>query len=226
LVLSRGFSIAVLAVAALQGAADRGAAAAGSDIRGRIEILLPVPSVEPRPNVADLGMPPPRHTVDRRQSVVYLESAPRGAFERDDRRARMDQRDEAFVPRVLAIPVGTTVDFPNSDPIYHNVFSLSRTKSFDLGRYASGRSKAVRFDRPGIVRVFCDIHSHMSAFILVFAHRYFAVTDAEGRYRIEDVPPGTYAVSVWNEVLPRETRSVTVPATSEPVELNFVLGRR
>ena len=83
---------------------------------------------------------------------------------------------------------GTTVDFPNNDKTYHNVFSLSKAKSFDLGRYAAGRSKPVRFDEPGIVRVFCEIHSHMSAFILVFAHRYFAVTDDEGRYRLDNVP--------------------------------------
>ena len=82
------------------------------------------------------------------------------------------------------------MDFPNNDKTYHNVFSLSKAKSFDLGRYAAGRSKPVRFDEPGIVRVFCEIHSHMSAFILVFAHRYFAVTDNEGRYRLDNVPPG------------------------------------
>ena len=93
----------------------------------------------------------------------------------------MDQRNETFVPHVLAIVAGTTVDFPNSDQTYHNVFSLSKTRSFDLGRYAVGRSKSVRFDRPGIVRVFCDIHSHMSAFILVFSHRYLSVVDDEGR---------------------------------------------
>ena len=84
----------------------------------------------------------------------------------------MDQRNETFVPHVLAITVGTTVDFPNSDNTYHNVFSLRGPRQFDLGRYAAGRSKSVRFDRPGIVRVFCEIHSHMNAFILVFNHRY------------------------------------------------------
>ena len=128
----------------------------------------------------------------RRRAVVYLDPAPRAAFDvSDDRRARMDQKNETFIPHVLAIVAGTTVDFPNSDPTYHNVFSLSKTQRFDLGRYAAGRSKAVRFDQPGIVRVFCDIHSHMSAFILVFAHRYFAVTDEDGRYRIDNVPPET-----------------------------------
>jgi hypothetical protein len=127
---------------------------------------------------------------------------------------------------VLPIVVGTTVDFPNNDATYHNVFSLSKTKSFDLGRYAAGRSKSVRFDNPGIVRVFCDIHSHMSAFILVFAHRYFALADDEGRYRIDNIPPGTYTVFAWNEALPVESRRVTVPEVGGDVELNFSLSRR
>ena len=87
---------------------------------------------------------------DRPRSVVYLESAPRGAFEQTEPgRAVMDQRNETFVPHVLAITTGTTVDFPNSDRIYHNVFSLSKAARFDLGRYAAGQSKSVRFDRPG-----------------------------------------------------------------------------
>src|SRR5437762_1374944 len=123
----------------------------------------------------------------------------------------MDQRDETFVPHVLAIVAGTTVDFPNNDETYHNVFSLSRARSFDLGRYAAGRSKSIRFDRPGIVRVFCDIHSHMSAFILVFNHPFFAMTDAEGRYRIENIPPGSYNVVAWNEGLASEPRVAVIP---------------
>jgi plastocyanin len=137
-------------------------------------------------------------------------------------RARMDQRNETFAPHVLAIDVGTLVDFPNNDQTFHNVFSLSKTKRFDLGRYGRGRSKSVRFDRPGIVRVFCDIHSHMSAFILVFGHRFFSVTDNEGRYQIDGVPPGTYTLVAWNDGQARETRVVTVPEASG-VEADFVL---
>ena len=163
---------------------------------------------------------------DRRRSVVYLDPAPRAAFDvRDEPRARMNQRDETFIPHVLAIVAGTTVDFPNNDSTYHNVFSLSKSRSFDLGRYAAGRSKSVRFDRPGIVRVFCEIHSHMSAYILVFSHRYFAITDDEGRYRIDDVPPGSYTVMAWNESTPTESQRVTVADAGE-VDLNFVLGKR
>ena len=136
--------------------------------------------------------------------------------------AIMDQRNETFVPHVLAITTGTTVDFPNSDKFYHNVFSLSKTKTFDLGRYAAGRARQVRFDRPGIVRVFCDIHSHMNAFILVFSHPFFALTDADGRYRIENVPAGTYGVVAWNEGASSETKSVTVP-DGGVAELDFTI---
>jgi plastocyanin len=177
-----------------------------------------------RPSVSDLGTPATPEAPDRRRSVVYLEEAPRGAFEEAVRaRAVMDQRNEAFVPFVLAVQAGTTVDFPNSDRTYHNVFSLSKTKRFDLGRYARGGSKAVRFDRPGVVRVFCDIHSHMSAFILVFAHRFFATTDLEGRYRIDNVPPGTYTVVAWNDGQPRQSRPVRVAEGGGVMELDFSL---
>lgn len=202
-------------------------AAASGTIRGRVELKPPPPDIEPRPNVAGLGMHASHGQTDRRRSVVYLETAPRAAFdEREEPRARMNQQNEAFVPHVLAIVAGTTVDFPNNDLTYHNVFSLSKTKSFDLGRYAVGRSKSVRFDRPGIVRVFCDIHSHMSAYIMVFAHRYFVVTDEEGRYRLDNVPPGTYTVVAWNESTALESRRIVVPDSGGDLEVNFLPGKR
>jgi plastocyanin len=200
-----------------------GVGAASGSLRGRVEIRRTVPTLERRPGVSDLGTPAARELPDRRRAVVYLETAPRGAFEeRDPQRARLDQRNETFIPYVLAITVGTVVDFPNNDSTYHNVFSLSKAKRFDLGRYAQGRSKSVRFDRPGIVRVFCDIHSHMSAFVLVFTHRYFATTDLEGRYRIDSIPPGTYSVVAWHDGANRDTRSVTIPDNGD-VELDFVV---
>ncbi len=196
------------------------AAAAGS-IRGRVEVVREPPAPPARPTIGELSMPSPRDLPNRRRSVVYLEAAPQGAFEEHEGRAVMDQRHETFVPYVLAITVGTTVDFTNSDRTYHNVFSLSKPRRFDLGRYAAGQSKAVRFDRPGVVRVFCEIHSHMSAFILVFNHRYFATTDADGRYRIDNVPPGAYTIVAWNDGEARESRTVRVPDDGGIVEQDF-----
>jgi plastocyanin len=196
-------------------------------VRGRVELRHVPRDLEPRPNAADLGMATPHAATERHRSVVYFDPAPAAAFgARALPRAKMDQRNEAFEPHVLAIVAGTTVEFPNNDQTYHNVFSLSKTRPFDLGRYAANRSKSVRFDDPGIVRVFCDIHSHMSAFILVFAHSFFSLTDDEGRYRVGNVPPGTYTVVAWNESLPQESRRVVVPDTGGEVELNFTLGRR
>jgi len=219
--MARGFLFGlVLLVAA--GAAAPGSAADGT-IKGTVDIRRSLLVTEPRPASSALGAGP-RRPAEFRPAVVYLEKAPGGAFELPEGgRTSMDQRDQAFVPHVLAITVGTTVDFPNSDLTFHNVFSLSRTKSFDLGRYSRGKSKAVRFDRPGVVQVFCDIHSHMSAYILVFAHRYFAVTDRAGTYAIDRVPPGTYTLAVWHEGEVRETRTVTVSDAGTSLDANFII---
>jgi plastocyanin len=216
-------AFAVLVVPALllsQGL--RGSAAAGGSIRGRVELRRAATPPERRPTVADLGSPAAlRDISDRLTSVVYMESAPKTAAVVPGH-AVLDQRDERFVPHVLAITTGTAVEFPNSDRIYHNVFSLSKTRPFDLGRYAAGRSKTVTFDRPGIVRVFCDIHSHMNAFILVFNHPFFALTDMEGRYRIDNVPPGTYNLVAWNEGVSSGPQAVVVPEGAE-AEIDFAL---
>jgi len=203
-------------------------ASVNGTIRGRVEIRQALPDLARRPNVGDVAMPRAHDSTDRRRSVVYLETAPRAAFDqREEPRPKLDQRNETFVPHVLAIVAGTTVDFPNNDQTYHNVFSFSATQPFDLGRYPpGGRFKSIKFDRPGIVRVFCDIHSHMSAFILVFAHRHFSVTDDEGHYRLDNVPPGTYTVIAWNEAAPSESKRVVIPESGGDVETNFSLGRR
>jgi plastocyanin len=216
-----GVFLASLAV--MPNAAQQPAPRGGGSIRGRVEITHVAQTVERRPGISDLGTPPDRDLPDRRRSVVYLESAPRGAFDPGEAgAASMDQRNETFVPHVLAVAAGTVVDFPNSDRFYHNVFSLSKAARFDLGRYAKGKSKSVRFDQPGIVRVFCEIHSHMNAFILVFAHPFFAMTDTDSRYRINNVPAGTYNVIAWNEGVASDPRPVTVGAGAV-AELDFTI---
>jgi plastocyanin len=195
-----------------------------STVRGRVDILRSIPAAEHRPSAADPGGAVEPDLLNRRRAVVYFEAAPRGAFEdRESARVSLDQRRETFVPHVLAITAGTTVEFPNHDRTYHNVFSLSKAKRFDLGRYAAGTSKSVRFDRPGIVRVFCDIHSHMNASILVFGHRFFAVTDDQGRYEIDRVPPGSYLLSAWFEGAVREQRPLTVTSDPHAIDLDFTV---
>jgi plastocyanin len=218
----RGLAAALALLLLVQPTGGGAQPGAGARLRGRVDIVHPQPASAPRPTALDAGTP--RGPLERRRAVVYFDTAPRGAFEdRESPRATMDQRNETFVPHVLAITAGTTVDFPNSDRTYHNVFSLSRAKRFDLGRYAAGRSKAVRFDRPGIVRVFCDIHSHMNAFILVFSHRFFAVTGDDGGYEIGGVPPGNYTVSAWYEGRVRDQRPIAVTGETRSLDLDFVV---
>jgi len=140
-----------------------------------------------------------RKKMDYSGIVVWLE--PLGAkplFARTAR-ARMVQKDKTFSPHVLAIPVGATVEFPNFDPIFHNAFSNYDGKIFDLGLYPPGTSKNVVFSRPGIVRVFCNIHATMSAVIAVLDTPYFAVTKQNGDFQMAGVPAGDYRLRVFHE---------------------------
>jgi plastocyanin len=209
---------AILAIAVPSaGGGGRARGAAGGTLRGRVTVVHPLTASHP---VAPGAAPIPAEV--RREAVVFFEGVPPDAGRPSAVRARLRQVNETFVPHLLAVTTGSTVDFPNDDRTYHNVFSLSKTKQFDLGRYAAGKSKAVVFDKPGIVRVFCDIHSHMNAFILVFSHRYFAVTDPDGRYRIDQVPPGTYQVTAWYEGIAKQTERVTI-TDGAAADLDFSL---
>jgi len=136
---------------------------------------------------------------------------------------RIAQRGAAFSPHILPVVVGTTVEWPNYDQIFHNVFSMSDPKSFDLLLYkGSPPEKRVTFDKPGRVDVFCSIHSAMSCVVLVMENPYFASTDGKGRYRISNVPPGTYKLKAWYERLPADIKEVAVPESGE-VKVDFVL---
>jgi len=172
-------------------------------------------------------LPPPtglENTEDERVNVViYLKSTPAiTAVQASGKAPQIKQMGETFVPHVLPIVQGTTVDFPNQDPIFHNVFSLSGTKSFDLGRYPKGDSRSVTFEQTGIVPVFCHLHSNMSAIVLVLDNPFFSMPDVEGQYRIENIPAGTYTIVGWHERSePVEQQVEVLPGQS--VELNIVI---
>ncbi len=133
------------------------------------------------------------------------------------------QRDAVFRPRLLPVMAGTTVEWPNKDDIFHNVFSISESNPFDLGLYKDPEVKKVTFQQPGRVDVFCSIHTQMNCIILVLQNPLFAATDKAGRYKIENVPAGTYKLKAWHERLPFEIKEITVPESGE-VEVNFTLG--
>ena len=160
---------------------------------------------------------------ERRNVVVYLEKSPLMAMEfNSGKPPEIRQLGETFIPHVLPIVKGTTVEFPNEDPIFHNVFSLSGTQIFDLGRYPQGDSRSVTFSQAGIVPVFCHLHSNMSAIVLVLDNPFFNVPDAEGAYIIDGVVEGTYTLVGWHERSEPVVQQVTVRA-GESIELNIVI---
>ena len=125
--------------------------------------------------------------------------------------ARMDQLGQRFVPRVLAIVSGQEVEFHNSDNVFHNIFSYSPPKKFDLGRYPKGKSRSVTFVKSGAVQVYCDIHSDMRADIIVAPTRRFALIGPGGRFRISDVPAGTHTVKIWTASSGVRSAGIDVP---------------
>ena len=146
-----------------------------------------------------------------RNVVVYLKDAPFRGILRTTK-SELRQENETFVPHVLAITRGSTVDFPNADPFFHNVFSLSSAATFNLGRYPRGQTRAQRFNKPGLVKVFCDIHSHMSASILVLDHPYFTIPAVDGTFELPNVPAGQYTLIGWHERVGERTVTVRVEA--------------
>jgi len=147
-------------------------------------------------------------------AVVWL--TPLGATEapgsRPAQRYRLTQRNKQFEPHLLVVPVGASVDFPKQDPFFHNVFSLYKGKRFDLGLYEAGESRAVRFDRPGISFIFCNIHPEMSGVVIAMDTPYFAVSDQKGMIEIKNVPAGRYEMKIWHErILPDTLKTLSRP---------------
>jgi plastocyanin len=150
--------------------------------------------------------------------VVWLEGGVVAPAAR--RRIVLDQRNLQFSPRVLAISVGTQVEMPNSDRVFHNVFSFHDGKRFDLGLYPVGTAKIVTFDRPGLSRIFCNIHPTMAAYVLVVDSGYVAVTDASGEFTIGRVPQGQFRYNAWRPGDETTTGTITVQPTTR-LEINW-----
>lgn len=157
--------------------------------------------------------------------LVFLPKAPTVKLDLSKVKFVMDQRNLTFFPHILPIPVGATIYFPNNDKVDHNVFSLSRTKKFNLGSYKPGEVKSIRFDKPGIVELRCDVHAEMLAYIMIMKNPYFAITDEKGRFEmpavkylqqlglagVVDIPNGKYIIKTWHEKLKTKKQAVLVP---------------
>jgi plastocyanin len=161
----------------------------------RQRVVLPaysVRGVSPKKNA-----PAPGPVNEWERVVVYLETDKAPVANKIV--AALDQTGERFQPEVLAIPAGSSVSFPNSDPIFHNVFSLSKTREFDLGFYPAGQTRVVRFDKQGVVQVFCHLHPHMNATILVVPNAWYTRPSDNGTFSFSNLPAGNFRVVVWHK---------------------------
>lgn len=149
-------------------------------------------------------------TADLSDFVISVEDI-EGLFSTPEEPAVVNQKELLFVPHVLVIPMGTTVEFPNSDPVSHNVFSISETKRFNFGLYPRGVKRSMNFNQPGVVVLLCNVHLGMSAYIVVVKNPYFARTGSNGAFRIHNVPAGRHRVRCWHERFLVEERVVEVP---------------
>ena len=178
----RGFAglVALFAIA--------GVAAPAGRIAGRIVILEK--DNKPSPDLGD--------------AVVYLEGPNTPATAAKPVTVDVAITDKIYAPHVVVVPVGSTVRFPNHDPFNHNVFSVSEPNTFDLGLYGRGEAKSRTFAHPGLVRIYCNVHPRMVAYVLVMANRFYAQPGQDGSFAIDNVPPGRHRLHVWHERIPTE----------------------
>ena len=190
-----------------------------TSVRGRVEVERESRGDE-KPGKAKAGETKSRHSAAP-ATVVWLTPAAGSGVELGPPKPsaggnpRLVQKNKSFEPRVLVVPAGSMVEFPNRDPFFHNVFSLFEGKRFDLGLYEAGTTRAVRFDRPGISYIFCNIHPEMSAIIITLSTPLYAIANDEGQINIGGVPYGRYIMHIWSEGMGPEnekplTRDVTI----------------
>jgi plastocyanin len=192
---TRFFALAALLFVILSAAIEPGAAASAGSVSGRVRLV--------KGGAA---------RADASNAVVGVEG-PGGAG--PARSLTMAQESKRFTPRVLIVPRQGTVEFPNNDPVYHNVFSVSGANRFDLGLYRSGASKSRSFAEPGVVRVYCNIHPQMVGFLLVVDTAFAAVTDRDGAFRFDGVPAGSWTLKAWHEEGTETSLPVVVPSPDD-----------
>jgi plastocyanin len=164
-----------------------------------------------------------RHSGD---VVVYLEGESlKKEYPPPEEHSALDQKNLVFIPRVLPILKGTTVDFLNSDDVQHNVFAPGKVEKFNLGTWGLGGVREYTFDKPGEVIILCNVHSEMVSYIIILENTYFAKTDKEGNFRIENIPPGTYVLKTWHEKMKSAPQEITV-AQRETKEIPLELKKR
>ena len=182
------------------------------ELRGRIEL------------VARGGKGPAKGS-DVRQAIVYYEPAGSRTPEKPEKTAEMVTRGKEFVPRVLAVQRGSRVLFPNADPILHNVFSVSAGNNFDLGLYKKGPGRDKVFESPGVVRVYCNVHQTMVAYIVVVDTPHFVAPEEDGSFVLTGLPKGAGKLTIWHEQTEPWTVSVQLPAGPAPITARIEVTR-
>jgi hypothetical protein len=209
-----------LAVALMLSACAVGVCAQTATVHGRVEVAPEATQNENKAGKAKAGEVKGRHGL-LPATVVWLTPAAGSGIELDPPKPneggnpRLVQKNKSFEPRILVVPAGSMVEFPNRDPFFHNVFSLFEGKRFDLGLYEAGTTRTVRFDRQGISYIFCNIHPEMSAVIVTLSTPLYAIANDEGQVNIAGVPYGRYMLHIWSEGMGPEnekplTREVTI----------------
>jgi plastocyanin len=182
--------------------------------------VTPAVSVYQRGTTVKLGGDAEQDPIafERSRVVLYLEGlGPLATDHPASDQVQIKQIDRRFLPDLVVVPVGSTVSFPNMDPIFHNIFSLSKPKTFDLGTYDRGETRTVQFPKAGIVDVYCHLHPNMTATIVVTPNRWYAQPDRSGQYQIPDVPPGQYTLVAWHKTAGFFRKQIVIEAGHDSV---------
>jgi len=209
------------------------ASAQAQSITGTIRIekkltkrrVTPSVSIYQRGAAVDLGKDANEDPLEfeRSRVVIYLEGpSPAGIDSARPATLKMQQLDRRFTPDLLVVPAGSTVSFPNMDPIFHNIFSLSKPKTFDLGSYDKGEIREVVFPKPGIVDVYCHLHPNMTATVVVTPNRWYARSDRSGHFEIQNVPPGKYTIVAWHKSAGFFRKSILIESGHDSVADFFI----